>query len=148
MVHCETCWLWQTRHLIPLPDSLSEDDGAMLEPLGVALHAIDLGKIRPGMRVGVFGCGPIGLLVLQLARIAGATDVFVSEPMPHRLEAAERFGGKTWTTTVQVDVAFECAGENAAVDDAITAAKAGGRCHPRGHPGGRSHIFYGFDRAS
>ena len=72
---------WQTRHLISLPDSLNEVDGAMLEPLGVALHAIDLGKIRPGMRVGVFGCGPIGLLVLQLARIAGATDVFISEPI-------------------------------------------------------------------
>ena len=99
----------------------------MLEPLGVALHAIDLGKIRPGMRVGVFGCGPIGLLVLQLAKIAGATDVFVSEPLNHRLEAAERFGGKTWTASVQVDVAFECAGENAAVEDSITAAKAGGR---------------------
>jgi len=118
---------WQTRHLIPLPASLSEDDGAMLEPLGVALHAIDLGKVRPGMRVGVFGCGPIGLLVLQLARIAGATDLFVSEPMPHRIEAAEHFGGKTWTNGVQVDVAFECAGENAAVEDAITAAKPGGR---------------------
>lgn len=117
----------QTRQLISLPDSLSEDDGAMLEPLGVALHAIDLSKIQPGMRVGVFGCGPIGLLVLQLARIAGATDVFVSEPMPHRLEAAMRFNGKTWTTGVQVDAAFECAGENAAVEHAITAAKAGGR---------------------
>ncbi len=118
---------WPTRYLIPLPDLLSEVDGAMLEPLGVALHAIDLGKIRPGMRVAVFGCGPIGLLVLQLAKIAGATDVFVSEPLNHRLEAAERFGGKTWTTGVQVDVAFECAGENAAVDNSITAAKAGGR---------------------
>ena len=118
---------WQSRNLIPLPDSLSDVDGAMLEPLGVALHAIDLGKIRPGMRVGVFGCGPIGLLVLQLAKIAGATDVFVSEPLNHRLEAAERFGGTPWTASVQVDVAFECAGENAAVEDCITAAKAGGR---------------------
>ena len=118
---------WPTRHLVPLPDSLNEVDGAMLEQLGVALHAIDLGKIRPGMRVGVFGCGPIGLLVLQLARIAGATDVFVSEPLPHRLEVGRRFGGKTWTASVQVEVAFECAGENAAVEDAIMAAKAGGR---------------------
>jgi len=118
---------WPTRHLIPLPDTLNEVDGAMLEPLGVALHAIDLGKIRPGMRVGVFGCGPIGLLVLQLARVAGATDVFVSEPLNHRLEVGRRFGGKTWTASVQVEVAFECAGENAAVEDAIMAAKAGGR---------------------
>jgi L-iditol 2-dehydrogenase len=127
--------VWKTRHLIPLPDSLNAVDGAMLEPLGVALHAIDLGKIRPGMRVGVFGCGPIGLLILQLAGIAGAIDVFISEPLNHRLEAGWRFGGKTWTTNAQVDVAFECAGENAAVEDAIMAAKAGGRVILVGIPG-------------
>jgi L-iditol 2-dehydrogenase len=127
--------VWKTRHLIPLPDSLNAVDGAMLEPLGVALHAIDLGKIRPGMRVGVFGCGPIGLLILQLAGIAGAIDVFISEPLNHRLEVGWRFGGKTWTTNAQVDVAFECAGENAAVEDAIMAAKAGGRVILVGIPG-------------
>lgn len=118
---------WPTRHLIPLPDSLSDADGAMLEPLGVALHAIDLGRIQPGMQVGVFGCGPIGLLAVQLARTAGAARVFVTEPVPHRLEAARRFGGQAWTAPVQVDVAFECAGENGAVEDAIAAVKPGGR---------------------
>ena len=54
----------------------------------IALHAVDLGKIRLGMRVGVFGCGPIGLLVLQLARAAGATQVYFKEPLPHRCDAA------------------------------------------------------------
>ena len=63
---------WQTRHLIPLPASLSEDDGAMLSRWVWRCMPSTWGKVRPGMRVGVFGCGPIGLLVLQLARIAGA----------------------------------------------------------------------------
>lgn len=118
---------WRTNCLIPLPDTLSDADGAMLEPLGIALHAVDLGKLRAGMRVGVFGCGPIGLLVLQVARAAGAADVFVTEPMPHRLEAAAEFGARPWDGKQEVDVAFECAGVNAAVTDAVNAVKPGGR---------------------
>ena len=54
---------WPERCLFPLPDEISDAEGAMLEPLGVALHAVDLGHLKPGMQVGVFGCGPIGLLV-------------------------------------------------------------------------------------
>ena len=64
---------WPTRCLYPLPESINDTDGAMLEPLGVAIHSVDLGKIRTGMTVGLYGCGPIGLLVLQAARAAGAT---------------------------------------------------------------------------
>lgn len=79
--------VWPTRCLFPIPDSLSAAEGAMLEPLGVAIHAVDLGKVRTGMRVGVFGCGPIGLLTIQVARAAGATDVLVTEPLSHRLDA-------------------------------------------------------------
>ncbi len=41
---------------------MTDADGAMLEPLGVALHAVDLGHIRPGMRIGVFGCGSVGVM--------------------------------------------------------------------------------------
>ena len=120
-------WMaWPKQCLVPLPDSLSAAEGAMLEPLGVALHAVDLGHVRAGQSVGVFGCGPIGLLVLQVARAAGATDLYVSEPLPHRLEAAQGFGGVAWTPGRQVDVAFECAGAEGAVQDAIAAAKPGG----------------------
>lgn len=118
---------WKTRLLVPLPDALSGADGAMLEPLGVAIHAVDLGKLRAGMRVGVFGCGPIGLLVVQVARIAGATEILVTEPLPHRLAAAKNFGAREWDGKQHVDVAFECAGVNAAVDDAMMASKPGGR---------------------
>jgi L-iditol 2-dehydrogenase len=117
---------WPEECLFPLPDLLSDEDGVMLEPLGVAIHALDLAKLQVGMRVGVFGCGPIGLLVLQLARLAGAAEVLVSEPLPHRLEAARRLGGRDWTPGRSVDVAFEVAGENAAVETAVEAVKPGG----------------------
>jgi len=121
-------WLaWPTRCLFPIPDSLSDADGAMLEPLGVAIHAVDLGKIRTGTRVGIFGCGPIGLLVIQVAQAAGATDVFVTEPLAHRLDAARRLGATEWTPGQEVEVAFECAGENGAVENAIVATRPGGR---------------------
>lgn len=127
--------VWPARCLVPLPDSLSDADGAMLEPLGVALHAVDLGKIRAGMRVGVFGCGPLGLLVLQVARVAGAAEVLVTEPLAHRLAVARRWSATEWSPGQEVDVAFECAGENGAVEDAIAAVRPGGRVVLLGIPG-------------
>jgi threonine dehydrogenase-like Zn-dependent dehydrogenase len=60
----------------------------MLEPLGVALHTVDFGHLRTGMTVAVLGCGPIGLLAIQLARLSGAVQVIATDILPHRLEAA------------------------------------------------------------
>jgi len=132
---------WPARCLHPLPDALTDADGAMLEPLGVALHAIDLGHLKAGMTVGVFGCGPIGLLLLQLARLGGAARLFATDLLPHRLDAACSFGATAMvaaggeeaaevlaaTGGRGVDVAFEAAGENGAVEAAIAAARPGGR---------------------
>lgn len=119
--------IWPEECLFPLPDSIDATEGAMLEPLGVAIHAADLGKIPVGARVGVFGCGPIGLLMLQVARAAGAAEIYVTEPLSHRLDAAQELGGLVWQPGQEVDVAFECAGAAEAVDDALTAARPGGR---------------------
>ena len=117
---------WPEECLFPLPPALSLSDGVMLEPLGVAMHAVDLAHLRTGLTVGVFGCGPIGLLIIQMARLAGATRVFVTEPLPHRLEAAHRLGGLDWMPGQSVDVAFEVAGADDAVDTAFAAVKPGG----------------------
>jgi L-iditol 2-dehydrogenase len=118
---------WPSRCLFPLPETFTVADGAMLEPLGVAIHTVNLGKLRAGMRVGVFGCGPIGLLVMQVARLEGASEVFITEPLAHRRAIALGWGAREWKPEIEVEVAFECAGENAAVEDAIQAVRPGGR---------------------
>jgi L-iditol 2-dehydrogenase len=133
---------WPERCLVPLPDPLTEADGAMLEPLGVALHALDLAHMRMGARVGVFGCGPIGLLILQIARLAGAR-LFATDlaQRSHRLEAARALGAEVFAAEegreggairdaaggTGLDVALETAGENAAVDAAVDAVRPGAR---------------------
>jgi L-iditol 2-dehydrogenase len=143
-------WMpWPQKHLFPLPDSLTSADGAMLEPLGVAIHAMDLAKLRPGMTVGVFGCGPIGLLIVQLARLSGASSILATDVLPHRVEAAKSFGAhhaylaeagreqselRAATGGRGVDVAFEAAGEQDAVDTAFAAVVPGGKVILAGIP--------------
>jgi L-iditol 2-dehydrogenase len=144
-------WLaWPERCLVPLPAGLTEADGALLEPLGVAIHAIDLAHLRPGARVGVFGCGPIGLLIIQMARLCGASQVVATDlgERSHRLEAARRLGALTLaaeggrearairdaTSGRGLDVAIEAAGENAAVDAAVEAVRPGARIVLAGIP--------------
>jgi len=118
--------VWPEEQLFTLPASLSYADGVMLEPLGVAMHALNLAHLQVGMSVGVFGCGPIGLLVIQLAHLAGAINMYVTEPRAQRLQAALGLGAREWVPGKSVDVAFEVAGEQQAVDTAFTAVRPGG----------------------
>jgi L-iditol 2-dehydrogenase len=134
---------WPMKVIIPIPDSISYEEAAVLEPLVVAIHTVDLGKVKPGMTVGVYGCGPIGLMTIQMARVAGASEIIATDILPHRLEIAKEFGAhQTYlaspegderapiladTHRLGVDVAFEVAGENAAVETAVETVKPGGR---------------------
>lgn len=132
---------WPQGCLFPMPEQMSYVDGVMLEPLGVAMHAVDLAHLRVGMSVGIFGCGPIGLLILQLAQLAGASKVFTTDILAHRVEAARALGadetllvknsfgdGETaMLARRELDVVFEAAGENAAVEMAIAAVRPGGK---------------------
>jgi L-iditol 2-dehydrogenase len=143
-------WMAWPRHcLIPLPEGLTAADGAMLEPLGVALHTVDLAHVRPGMSVGVFGSGPIGLFILQAARLAGAATLFATDlaSRPHRLEAARALGARvfpadgsearaiaTAASGFGLDVAIEAAGVQAAIDAAVEAVRPGGRVVIAGIP--------------
>src|SRR6266576_3181562 len=63
---------WPGHLLHRLPDGITDAGGAVLEPLGVAIHALDLGHVRLGAAAAVIGCGPIGLLLTQVLRAAGA----------------------------------------------------------------------------
>jgi L-iditol 2-dehydrogenase len=131
-----------------LPADIDDEGGAMLEPLGVAMHALDRGRIMRGDTVALFGAGPIGLLILQLARRAGATSVYVAEPLAWRLSLAVRFGGIPVDPSVDpvefimkktqgkgVDVAVEAAWADASVQCAVGAAAPGGRVVLVGIPG-------------
>jgi|SRR5258706_808557 len=136
------CMSWSEKSLFPIPDSLTYAEGAMLEPLGIAIHSVDLGKVKAGMTVGVFGCGPIGLLIIQMAKLSGAAHIIATDKVVHRVEAAKTFGAndaflvqnkreleamRTAARKREVDVAFEAAGEQEAVDDAFSAVRSGGK---------------------
>ena len=86
-------YLSHPSHLVtPLPEDMSLAEGALLEPLGVAIHAVDLGHLAVGDAVAVFGCGPIGLLIARVAQLAGARLVCATELLPHRAAAAGGLG--------------------------------------------------------
>jgi L-iditol 2-dehydrogenase len=140
---------WDEKCVFPIPDSLSQDDAAMLEPLGVAIHSVDLAHLKAGMTVGVFGCGPIGLMIVRLARLSGAVNIVATDKLVHRAEAAKSFGAhqvfladdKPAGGAIQaavgdrgLDVVFEVAGTQDAVDDAIAAVSSGGKVILAGIP--------------
>lgn len=138
---------WPDAQLHTLPDGFSSVDATVLEPLGVAVHAVDLAHVRLGSTVAVIGCGPIGLLLLQLAQAAGAARVVAVEPLAHRREAALRLGadavhdpadlpahgmfgaadGVPGLGAPGADVVLEVVGSPEAVELAVRAGRPGGR---------------------
>ena len=123
-----------------LPDNVSLDEGALLEPLSVGIHACRRGGVGPGSRVLVVGAGPIGLSAVLAARAAGATFVAVTDLRQDRLDVATRIGADIAAragedTSVEAvveclqgpfDVAIDCAGAEAAVRMALAATRSGG----------------------
>lgn len=76
----------------PLPESISSEEAALIDVLGVGLHASDVGRIVPGEPAAVLGCGPIGAAILQFARLAGAAPVIVTDIYKIALDIAEATG--------------------------------------------------------
>jgi (R,R)-butanediol dehydrogenase/meso-butanediol dehydrogenase/diacetyl reductase len=120
--------------VLKLPDTVSDDAGAFVEPLAVAVHAVKRARLRIGASVAVVGAGPIGLLVMQACRAAGAGKVFVIEPLKVRRELAARTGATAvfdpgqidaakaivgLTDGLRADCAFDCVGSQASFDTAV-----------------------------
>ncbi len=146
--------LWPDRLLHPLPDELSDDAGALLEPLGVAIHAVAISHLKLGDDVLVVGAGPIGLLAVQVAIRSGAARVFVTEPLNHRRASALRNGATAVWSPAQgadavldatkgrgVDVVIELAGTDAGIATALAAARPGGRVALAGIPSADKSSF-------
>ena len=119
----------------PLPDSVSDDAGALIEPLSVGIWACRKARLQGGEHVLVTGAGPIGLLAMQAALALGATRVTVTDVNPHRLELARRTGAARTVDLreqplggagVEADVLLECSGHPAALADGIRSLRPAG----------------------
>jgi L-iditol 2-dehydrogenase len=126
---------WPDRQIHLLPDGYDPACGALLEPLGVAVHSADLAHLRPGWTVAVTGCGPIGLMLVQLAAAAGC-EVVAVEPLAHRRAAAVRAGAAATLAPDAVaecgrggicNVAFEVSGTDDGVESAAILVRPGAR---------------------
>lgn len=130
------------RILFPLPDSLSFEQAALMEPVSVALHAVGRAGVEPGDRTVVVGSGMIGLMVIQALRATGCSDVTAIDVEPSRLALARELGANhaidaRATDAVEtvleqsggegVDVAMEVVGSGAALATAIGCVRRGGR---------------------
>ncbi|MBV9802590.1 MAG: 2,3-butanediol dehydrogenase [Solirubrobacterales bacterium] len=124
-----------------IPEALSYQQGALIEPAAVAEYGVQRGGVRPGDRVLVTGGGPIGALAVLAARAAGAGAVYLSEPNAVRASAAEHLGAtvifnpaevsvpdelRERTGGIGVDVAIECAGNARALNDCVRATRRAG----------------------
>ncbi|MGF1561533.1 MAG: 2,3-butanediol dehydrogenase [Geminicoccaceae bacterium] len=124
-----------------MPDSLSIEQGAVVEPAAVALHAIRISALKAGDKAAVFGAGPIGLLVVESLRIAGASEIYVVEPSETRRQKALALGATAaFDPTVDdpveairdrtlsgVDVAFEVTGVPAVLPQSIESTRYEGQ---------------------
>jgi len=107
-----------------LPDSVSDEAGALMEPLSVAVWACRKAGVAPGARVLVTGAGPIGLLTLQVALASGAATVAVTDVNEHRLALARRLGATD--RLEDADALVECSGHPDALRQGIAALRPAG----------------------
>lgn len=126
--------------LLPLPENMSLDEGAMLEPLAVAVHAAAQAGDLAGKKIAVLGAGPIGILVAQTVKGMGAQQVLITDISDLRLEKAKECGADFVVNTKKTafeaailaafgpdraDIIYDCAGNNITMEQAIHSARKG-----------------------
>ncbi|GAA5822350.1 hypothetical protein JCM5353_001581 [Sporobolomyces roseus] len=125
-----------------VPENIPLDVAALAEPLSVAWHAVECSDLKPGETALVCGAGPVGALIARVLKARGCSSVFISEPSPVRTEIARSSGADSVLNPIQVDVvsevrkltggrgvdiSFECAGNQNALDAALNSTRARGR---------------------
>jgi L-iditol 2-dehydrogenase len=133
----EYCLAPETQ-LYKLPDEMTWEAAALVEPMACALHGIDRAGIRAGQTVLIIGGGPIGLIMLQLARVQGAGRLLLSEKNKHRQELGKGFGADRVIDPSAAplcdqidkierpDVVIECVGLPETQEEAVRIARRGG----------------------
>lgn len=124
-----------------IPDHMSFAEAAISEPLAIGVYAVKQSIAMEGAKVGILGFGPIGMSVLLPAKAYGADTFYVTDKIDGRLEIAREVGA-SWTGNpdkidvaeaineeekMQLDVVFECCGQQDAVDNALEILKPGGK---------------------
>lgn len=131
--------------IVALPESISADQGAMLEPLGVCIHAVDLAAPRLLETVAVIGCGAIGLGIIQLLGLSGCGEVYAVDPQTHRHKAAQTQGVVSGDSLDVIldhtqgrgcDIVIEATNSPDGLALAVKAARIGGRAILVGIPDG------------
>jgi len=135
----EYCVMAET-NVYKIPNSLSYDEAAFCEPLACAIHGNDIANVKTGDTVVVIGAGTMGSLIIQCAKLSGAANIIVSEPIEKRRELA-LINGATYAIdpfkkdlkeevkriqSVGADVVFEVAGNNKMQAESISLARKGG----------------------
>lgn len=126
----------------PLPENLTFNEGAMIEPLAVTVHACNRFPEMKGAKVAVLGAGPIGILLAQSAKGLGAESVLITDVSDTRLEIAKSVGVEFTANTMNVDfgdamvnafgpdkadVIYDCAGNDITMGQAIKYARKGSK---------------------
>lgn len=119
----------------PLPESASFIEGALIEPLGVGIHAVRLSGAQSGDRVALLGAGTIGMCTLLALQARDVAQIAVAEPIAARREWPAELGAwplgasheELLAAGVEADIVFECSGDNAAVEQAMRLARPAGR---------------------
>jgi len=121
----------QARNLFVLPESMSFEEGALVEPLSVGLWGCQRAGLRPGDRVLVTGAGPVGLLAAESAKALGAASVTVTDISDARLALAARHGFATERSDApgadSFDVLLECSGAPGVLADGLARLAPAGR---------------------
>jgi (R,R)-butanediol dehydrogenase/meso-butanediol dehydrogenase/diacetyl reductase len=120
------------RTLLPVPEGVSDEAGALAETLAVAVRALRRGRFAVGESVAVVGAGAVGLMALQAAIAGGASKVSVVEPLSERRRLAASLGADKTCALLEeaapaADVVVECSGNAGAIRTAVGAARKGGR---------------------
>jgi L-iditol 2-dehydrogenase len=125
----------------PVGESVGVERGVLCEPFAIGVYAVEQAGMKAGEKIAILGAGPIGLSCLAAAKAVGVDDIYVTDKVNERVEVA-RGAGAVWSGNpdredivesvmkqegLGMDVVFECAGEQEAIDQAVKLLRPGGK---------------------